>query len=206
MKVILLKLEDLDNIVLKSSGQVLTLDSILRKLIKENPGIKKDTKTVSLTTMARILIARLKQVDQSYSENGYAKLYKIICRELDEFLENSLDKMTEYEILLARALETLTEKCQRIKDDCEKAQKTLRGFLTLSIIKKIKIPLCISSPSQKDHILSQKESKKKKKKKKGELTSTHITFTDPKECVHERITVILEIASGMIYLFCKTLF
>mmetsp|Transcript_39057 Transcript_39057/g.34741 ORF Transcript_39057/g.34741 Transcript_39057/m.34741 type:complete len:425 (-) Transcript_39057:1022-2296(-) len=145
---------------------------------------------------ARFLLSILRQLDRSYTENNYRKLYLEMLQDFKRLATHLDFSISTTKLQLLKALDTLKRNCTALYEVNEKKRKAIKKTYIREFIKTVKIPLCITSPSTMKNLGAQPPSKKGDKKSSTIPDKIEITVRDEKGCIHERFAIIRELAAN----------
>jgi len=144
----------------------------------------------------------LEELDQSYRENNYYKLYREVFEDFKK-MSGALDySISTTKLQLLIALDALKRNYSSLYEVNEKKKKAIKKALVRDFIKTTKISLCITSPSTARTLgagmgkVAPRKSTTITSAEKAIPDKIVINTRDEKGCIHERFAIIRELAAS----------
>ena len=146
-----------------------------------------------LHVTARFLATTLQELDESYTENNYYKLYKEMFLNLKDLTDKLDFSISTTKLQLLNALDNLKRSCKAMQEINEKRIKAIEKSAVKEFIMTAYVPVCITSPSimkkLEDSVTKKKTKKKMMSSSIGTETEEKIVLRDIKGCLHEKTDI-----------------
>jgi len=189
----------------------MTLDYILTKFAEVNSNVnfflilKKpyylDIKSATRTDKtpyisSKFLVTLLDQLPDDYKANNYFKLYQEIVEDFKKITENIHNVASATKYQLWDATDTIKAKFEYLREVVEERTLTFKRMKIRQIIKSLKIPLCISSPSTLDRFVNDSTKSGNKKSNAGweSEKKIEIKLKADQGCIHQKFSMMKELS------------
>jgi len=196
---LLTNVKDIKNIFKWSLEPEMTLDYILTKFA-EKPyylDIKSATRTDKTPYISsKFLVTLLDQLPDDYKANNYFKLYQEIVEDFKKITENIHNVASATKYQLWDATDTIKAKFEYLREVVEERTLTFKRMKIRQIIKSLKIPLCISSPSTLDRFVNDSTKSGNKKSNAGweSEKKIEIKLKADQGCIHQKFSMMKELS------------
>jgi len=145
---------------------------------------------------AKFLVTLLSQLPDAYKSNNYFKLYQEITEDLKKLMENIHSSISSTKFQLMDGIDTIKAKFEYLREIVEERTLTVKRMKIRQIIKGLKIPLCISSPSTLDRYVNESTKSGNKKSNAGwdSEKKIEIKLRADQGCIHQKFSMMKELS------------